>query len=72
VAGAHDRRLFYDTSSYGVRAIDAMIRVVGIDQLVHGSDRPMVAPLHGAGAVGGAAWRALTSANPARLLGAVR
>ena len=72
VAGAHDRRLFYDTSSYGVRAIDAMIRVVGIDQLVHGSDRPIVAPLLAAGAVGSAAWRALTSTNPARLLGAAR
>lgn len=71
VAGAHDRRLFYDTSSYGVQAIDAMIRIVGIDQLVHGSDRPMVAPLLGPGAVGSAAWRALTSTNPARLLGAV-
>jgi hypothetical protein len=71
VAGAHDLRLFYDTSSYGVQAIDAMIRIVGIDQLVHGSDRTMVAPLLGPGAVGGAAWRALTCTNPARLLGAV-
>src|SRR5436853_515978 len=40
---AHDRGLFYDTSSYGARAIDAMVRSVGIDQLVHGSDLPVIA-----------------------------
>jgi hypothetical protein len=65
-AAAHDPHLFYDTSSYGPRAVDAVIRAVGIDQLVHGSDRP----------VAGAPWvpddeavrHALLSANPARLL----
>ena len=41
---AHDPLTFYDTSSYGPRAIDAMVRVVGVDQLVHGSDRPVVEP----------------------------
>jgi hypothetical protein len=46
-AAVADDRLFYDTSSYGVRTIDALVRCVGIDQLVHGSDRPVVARLLG-------------------------
>jgi hypothetical protein len=37
-----DRRVFHDTSSYGARSIDAVVRCVGIDQLVYGSDRPVV------------------------------
>jgi hypothetical protein len=41
---ALDAGLFYDTSSYGPRAIVAMAGVVGIDQLVTGSDRPVVDP----------------------------
>jgi hypothetical protein len=44
---ALDPGLFYDTSSYGPRAIAAMAGVVGLDQLVTGSDRPVVdPPLH--------------------------
>ena len=66
---ALDRNLFYDTSSYGVRTIDAMVRVVGIDQLVHGSDRPVVSPPAPPGPLGEAAWEAMTRFNPARLLG---
>ncbi|MFL5842375.1 MAG: amidohydrolase family protein [Thermoleophilaceae bacterium] len=68
-ARALDRNLYYDTSSYGVRAIDAMVRVVGIDQLVHGSDRPVVAPPAPPGPLGEAAWEAMTRSNPARLFG---
>jgi 6-methylsalicylate decarboxylase len=41
---ALDPGLFYDTSSYGPRAIVAMAEVVGLDQLVTGSDRPVVDP----------------------------
>jgi hypothetical protein len=63
-----DRDLFYDTSSYGARMIDAMVRVVGIDQLVHGSDRPVAAPFAPPGPLGEAAWTAMTDVNPARLL----
>lgn len=63
-----DRNLFYDTSSYGARMIDAMVRVVGIDQLVHGSDRPVAAPFAPPGPLGEAAWRAMSEANPGRLL----
>ena len=63
-----DSRLFYDTSSYGLRAIDAVVRCVGVDQLVHGSDRPVVdAP--SPSLLGPAAREALVGANVARLLG---
>ncbi|HMJ35077.1 MAG TPA: hypothetical protein VK501_14295 [Baekduia sp.] len=41
---ALDPDLFYDTSSYGPRAIAAMAGVVGLDQLVTGTDRPVVDP----------------------------
>jgi len=40
-----DKLVFYDTSSYGPAAIRAMIRTVGADQLVYGSDRPVVEPV---------------------------
>jgi 6-methylsalicylate decarboxylase len=43
-AAFNDPNIFYDTSSYGPRAIAAMAGVVGIDQLVTGSDRPVVDP----------------------------
>jgi hypothetical protein len=39
-----DSNLFYDTSSYGPRAVRAMARIVGPEQLVYGSDRPVVEP----------------------------
>ena len=35
---------FYDTSSFGALAIDAMAAAVGTLQLVHGTDRPVVDP----------------------------
>lgn len=41
---ALDPAIFYDTSSYGARAIGAMAAMVGVDQLVTGSDRPVVDP----------------------------
>jgi predicted TIM-barrel fold metal-dependent hydrolase len=65
---ASDDRVFYDTSSYGARTIDAVVRCVGIDQLVHGSDRPVVAAPSPA-LLGPAASAAMTGANVARLLG---
>jgi len=40
----HDAASFYDVSSYGPRTVDAMVRAVGIEQLVLGSDRPVAAP----------------------------
>jgi hypothetical protein len=63
-----DERCYYDTSSYGLRTIDAIVRCVGIDQLVYGSDRPVVeAPP--SSPLGPAAREAMVSSNVARLLG---
>jgi 6-methylsalicylate decarboxylase len=36
---------FYDTSSYGPVAVEAMARQVGTAQLLHGSDRPVAEPV---------------------------
>lgn len=66
-SAAHDPGIFYDTSSYGPRAIDATIRAVGVDQLVYGSDRPVVEPAWPP--LGDVVRHALQATNPARLLG---
>ena len=58
--------VFYETSSYGTRAIDAMVRVVGVDPLVHGSDRPYAEAADPG--LGPAFTHALCTANPRRLL----
>jgi hypothetical protein len=64
-----DRDVFVDTSSYGRQGIDALIRALGIDVVVLGSDRPNAARAaleafdHGA-----AARRAVCVSNPHRLL----
>jgi 6-methylsalicylate decarboxylase len=58
--------VWFDTSSYGPQAIDAMLRMVGVDRLVHGSDRPVVDPRPHR--FGTAVEHALTVANPARVL----
>ena len=61
-----DPDVFLDVSSYGGRTVDAVLREVGVDRLVHGSDRPVVSaaelPL------GDAVRTALRQRNPARLL----
>ncbi|HWF74696.1 MAG TPA: hypothetical protein VG186_15205 [Solirubrobacteraceae bacterium] len=56
-----DPLVFYDTSSYGPVAVEAMARQVGSGQLVYGSDRPVVEPT----ATG---REALLAANGARLI----
>jgi hypothetical protein len=61
-----DENVFLETSSYGTRAIDATARVLGIDVLVNGSDRPYAAPV--IPELGDAAFAALRSRNPLRLL----
>ena len=62
-----DPNVFVDTSSYGPQALDALVRVLGVDALVLGSDRPYGQP---ASAVAGeAARRAVRSVNPRRALG---
>src|SRR5215207_6282035 len=35
----HDPNVWFDSSSYGARTLDSMLRMVGVDRLVHGSDR---------------------------------
>ena len=64
----NDPGVFLDVSSYGERAVDAVLREVGVDRLVHGSDRPVIAgaelPL------GEAVRAAVRERNPTRLLGA--
>lgn len=60
-----DAGVFYDTSSYGPRAIATIADAVGGGALVHGSDRPVIAP-QPAGDPGAHGRRVL---NPARLLG---
>jgi predicted TIM-barrel fold metal-dependent hydrolase len=65
-AAATMPEVFLDTSSYGPRAIDAVIRELGVDSLVHGSDRPVIPPA--APDFGEAVRVAMVSRNPARLL----
>jgi len=61
-----DRDIFVDTSCYGPRALDSLVRVLGIDALVLGSDRPYGEPI--AEFLGEAATYALRVRNPGRLL----
>jgi hypothetical protein len=63
-----DRDAFVDTSSYGRQAVDALTRVLGIDPIVLGSDRPYAEPVNPC--LGDAAWQAVSVTNPERLLGA--
>jgi hypothetical protein len=63
----HDALTAFDTSSYGRHALDAMLRVVGVDRLLYGSDRPVVAPT-GLAALGPAAEHAIAVANPERFV----
>jgi 6-methylsalicylate decarboxylase len=61
-----DENVYLDISSYGTRAIDATVRVLGIDALVEGSDRPYAEPV--LPDLGAAAQAAIRGANPVRLL----
>jgi 6-methylsalicylate decarboxylase len=61
-----DDRAFLEISSYGTRAIDATVRVLGVDVLVNGSDRPYAEPT--LPDLGAAATAAIRSSNPIRLL----
>jgi 6-methylsalicylate decarboxylase len=65
---ASDPGVFLDVSSYGERAVDAVLREIGVDQLVFGSDRPVVEARDLS--LGDAVRVALRERNPARLLGA--
>jgi len=65
--GQVDPGCFVETSSYGPRAIDAIVRELGVDVVVNGSDAPYAtAPdPH----LGEAAAHAIRVTNPRRLLG---
>ena len=65
--GVVDPRTFVETSSYGNRAVDSVLRVLGVDVLVFGSDRPYAQP-HPDFGLGDAARHAIRVTNPARLL----
>lgn len=64
--GEIDRDAFVETSSYGPRAADAIVRALGVDVVVHGSDRPYADPQELG--LGEAARHAFRVANPFRLL----
>ncbi len=63
---AVDEDVFLEVSSYGPRAIDATVRVLGVDVLVNGSDRPYADPI--SPELGDAFDAALGLTNPLRLL----
>ena len=66
-AGSVDALTFVETSTYGTVAVDAVVRVLGIDVVCHGSDRPYAVPaLPRLGS--DAALNAISSLNPGRLL----
>ena len=61
-----DPGVYVDTSSYGRQGVDALVRALGVDGVVLGSDRPYAAPTDpGQGA---AAWRQISQNNPVRLI----
>jgi hypothetical protein len=64
---ATDAGIFYDASSYGPGALDAAVRVVGLEQIGYGSDRPVVGATRCP--LGPAAARTMSEEVPERLLG---
>ena len=64
--GPVDSGMFLETSSYGPRAIDTIVRELGIDVVVSGSDLPYATAPDPA--LGDAAWHAVAVTNPSRLL----
>jgi hypothetical protein len=62
-----DDRAWFDVSSYGPKAVDAMLRVVGVDRLVLGTDRPVADPPSLA-TLGPAVRHALAHVNPSAVL----
>jgi hypothetical protein len=67
---AIDPLTFVETSTYGTQAVDAVVRVLGIDVVCHGSDRPHAEPAQPA--LGEAALQAIRTRNPERLLAHLR
>ena len=67
--GTVDSLTYVETSSYGTQAVDAVIRVLGIDVVCHGTDRPYAGPVPLG--FGDAAEHVIRTANPSRLLAGV-
>ena len=65
-AGAVDPLTFVETSSYGAQGVDAVMRVLGIDVICHGTDAPYAAAANLR--LDPSAMHALTLSNPSRLL----
>jgi predicted TIM-barrel fold metal-dependent hydrolase len=64
-----DPSVFVETSSYGPRSVESVVRALGVDAVVQGSDRPYAEPpRHPGHGLGGAAAYAFRVANPRRLL----
>jgi len=64
-----DPDVFVETSSYGPRAVDSVVRVLGTEVVVMGSDRPYAEPPQQPGfGLGGATAYAFRITNPRRLL----
>jgi hypothetical protein len=64
--GTIDPGVFVETSSYGPQAVDALIRVLGVDAVIRGSDRPYAHPTPFG--FGNAAEQAIDVTNPRRFL----
>ena len=65
-----DPAVFVETSSYTRQGVDSLIRVLGVDAIVIGSDRPYAQPYEPD--MGDAARAAFRSTNPLRLLEGTR
>jgi len=64
------RNVFFETSSYGRRALELCIETFGVHQLVYGSDVPVVDPgptLRAVDGFGPSVVQLVTADNPARL-----
>jgi hypothetical protein len=69
-SGLH-HNVFFDTASYGRRAIELCIETFGVHQLVYGSDVPVIDPGPTRRAIGGfgeSVVQLITADNPSRLL----
>ena len=63
--------LYFDTSSYGRRALEVCVETFGVEQLVHGSDAPVIDPsvtLRAIREFGESVEKLVTWGNPHRLL----
>jgi hypothetical protein len=64
------RNLFFDTASYGPRALRLCVEALGVAQLVFGTDAPVVDPahaVHALGELGESVERLVREENPLRL-----